>query len=471
MEYAARMRKLTTVALFGSLLVACTTTSPPANDPAALSIDVKEPAADGFLLSNARQLTYQGRRSKEAYFSPDGGRLVFQSEREPDNPFYQTHVLDLSSGRAVKVSPGVGRTTRGFFHPGGHQVLFDSTHDDAQAQAEQKEEFEERERGDPDRFVWEYDPDLDLYVVDLATRRTRRLTQTHGYDAEGAFSPDGRWIVFASNRAAFADDLDDEDRERLALDPAYFVDLYLMPSDASDIRRLTERAGYDGGPVFSPDGERITWRRFEPEDGTAELYTMARDGSDVRQLSALDQMSWAAFYHPSGDYLVFSSNRYGLGNYELYIIDSDGTSPPARVTQAGGYDGLPAFSPDGRRIAWTGRHANSMLSQVFVADWNDAEARRRLALGPGPTLRPVGPAQVRAERSSEPAPEPEPSEFDPGGIEDPTEKGWSGRHTFGITRSLSRSSLRPLIRTPLYLVTVPLDLVLLPVTAVVGFID
>ena len=129
------MRKLTMVALLGSVLVACTTTSPPANDPAALSIDAQEPVADAFLLSNARQLTYQGRRSKEAYFSRDGGRLVFQSEREPDNPFYQTYVLDLSSGNAVRVSTGVGRTTRGFFHPDGHKVLFDSTHDDAQARA------------------------------------------------------------------------------------------------------------------------------------------------------------------------------------------------------------------------------------------------------------------------------------------------------------------------------------------------
>jgi len=457
--------------VLGLVLAAPAMGASPVDDAAPLSIDAQEPAPGAFLLSNIRQLTYQGRRSKEAYFSRDGGRLVFQSEREAGNPFYQTYVLDLSSGRAVRVSPGVGRTTRGFFHPDGHQVLFDSTHDDAEARAEQQEELDERAQGDPDRFVWDYDPDLDLYVVDLAASRTRRLTESYGYDAEGTFSPDGSWIAFASNRDAYTAELDRGDHERLEVDPSYFVELYLMRRDGSNLRRLTDRTGYDGGPVFSPDGERIAWRRFEPEDGTAELYTMARDGSDVRPLTALDQVSWAPFYHPSGDYLIFSSNRGGLGNYELYVVDAEGATPPARVTQAGGYDGLPAFSPDGRRLVWTGRHAEAMLSQIFVADWNDAEARRRLGLAPVAALRAVGPAQLRAERASETEPERQPVEIDPGGIEDPTEKDWSGRHMFSLTRGLARSSLRPAIRTPLYLVTVPVDLVLLPVTAFVGFID
>ena len=46
-------------------------------------------------LSNARQLVFEGKRSGEAYFSPDGRKLIFQSEREADNPFYQQYILDL----------------------------------------------------------------------------------------------------------------------------------------------------------------------------------------------------------------------------------------------------------------------------------------------------------------------------------------------------------------------------------------
>ena len=62
-------------------------------------------------LSNVRQLIFEGRRSGEGYFSPDGKALIFQSEREPDNPFYQIYILDLTSGDIHRVSPGIGKTT------------------------------------------------------------------------------------------------------------------------------------------------------------------------------------------------------------------------------------------------------------------------------------------------------------------------------------------------------------------------
>src|ERR1700694_1209374 len=69
-------------------------------------------------LSNVRQLIFEGRRSGEGYFSPDGKALIFQSEREPDNPFYQIYTLDLTSGDIQRVSPGIGKTTCAFFRPG-----------------------------------------------------------------------------------------------------------------------------------------------------------------------------------------------------------------------------------------------------------------------------------------------------------------------------------------------------------------
>ena len=64
-------------------------------------------------LASTRQLTFEGRRSGEGYFSPDGKALIFQSEREPQNPFYQIYMLDLESGDTSRVSPGTGKTTCG----------------------------------------------------------------------------------------------------------------------------------------------------------------------------------------------------------------------------------------------------------------------------------------------------------------------------------------------------------------------
>ena len=103
--------------------------------------------------------------------------------------------------------------------------------------------------------------------------------RARGYDAEASYSPDGERIVFASNRHAYEGD----PPERLETDPSYFVDLYLMNADGSEVRRLTDTPGYDGGPFFSPDGKRVVWRRFSEDGATAEIHTMALDGSDTRQ--------------------------------------------------------------------------------------------------------------------------------------------------------------------------------------------
>ena len=62
-------------------------------------------AAETDLIKNPRQLTLEGRRSGEGYFSADGRKLVFQSEREPGNPFYQIYLMDLETGDTSRVSP------------------------------------------------------------------------------------------------------------------------------------------------------------------------------------------------------------------------------------------------------------------------------------------------------------------------------------------------------------------------------
>src|SRR5437667_9185295 len=114
-------------------------------------------ASEAQFLTNTRQLTYEGRRSGEGYFSPDGKTLIFQSEREPGNPFYQIYTLDLETGDTVRVSPGVGKTTCAFFCPGTDEVLFSSTHLDPEAPAKQKAELEFRASGKQRRYSWDYD--------------------------------------------------------------------------------------------------------------------------------------------------------------------------------------------------------------------------------------------------------------------------------------------------------------------------
>src|SRR5689334_22120183 len=91
------------------------------------------------VLGRVRQLTFEGRRSGEAYFGPHG-RLVFQSERHADNPFYQIYSMDLGTGRTQRLSPGTGKSTCGWLHPSGTRALFASTHAAPDAAAEEARE-------------------------------------------------------------------------------------------------------------------------------------------------------------------------------------------------------------------------------------------------------------------------------------------------------------------------------------------
>src|SRR5579872_6568077 len=92
-------------------------------------------------LTRIRRLTVDGRRAGEGYWSPDGKRLVFQSEREPGNPFYQIYVLDLTTGETKRVSTGIGKTTCAFFRPGTDEIEFASTHADPQSKKLQEDEL------------------------------------------------------------------------------------------------------------------------------------------------------------------------------------------------------------------------------------------------------------------------------------------------------------------------------------------
>jgi len=85
---------------------------------AAPVADAQSALSERSFLSRVRRLTVEGKRAGEGYWSPDGKKLVFQSERDPANPFYQIYVLDFATGETKRISPGMGKTTCAFFRPG-----------------------------------------------------------------------------------------------------------------------------------------------------------------------------------------------------------------------------------------------------------------------------------------------------------------------------------------------------------------
>jgi Tol biopolymer transport system component len=337
------------------------------------------------VLSHVRQLTFVGNKSGEGYFSADGKKMIFQSEREPGNPFYQIYLTDLQSGDTQRISPGYGKTTCAWIHPDQKKVMFSSSHLDALLKDKVKQELASRQSSVKTKYSWSFDEALDIFEYDLSSKKYKQLTREIGYDAEGSYSPDGKWIAFASNRHAYSERLASEDEKIFKMDPSYLMSIYLMKADGSQAKRLTFDKGYNGGPFFSADGKKITWRKFAPNGQSAEIWTMNADGSEQKQITRMGAMSWAPFFHPSGDYLIFTTNKMGFANFELYIVDSEGKKEPVRISFMDDFDGLPAFSPQGDKLAWTHKNEKNE-SQIYWADWDDKKARQLLGL-PTPQLK------------------------------------------------------------------------------------
>ena len=331
-------------------------------------------------LSNTQQLITESLRSGEGYFSADGSRFIFQGEVPGDNPFYQIYVRDLATGATNRVSPGIGLTTCSWIHPTLDRVMFSSTHEDPDALNKQAEEIRIRESGVERPYGWDYDRHYEIYQANADGSNIINLTNSDGYDAEGSYSSDGSKILFASNREAYSRTLTQAEQKLFDDDSSYFMDLFVMDADGSNVKQLTNSPGYDGGPFFSPDNSEVVWRRFNPDGNSAEIWTMDIDGGNQRQLTSDAMVAWGPYYHPSGDYIIYSSNVLGHANFELFLIDAEGTNTPVRVTNTDGTDILPVFSPDGSRLAWSTTRTPNGTSQIHMGDWNHGRALELLGL-------------------------------------------------------------------------------------------
>jgi Tol biopolymer transport system component len=347
--------------------------TPPAATPAG-------PLYESELLLNTRQLITEGKRSGEGYFSADGNRIIYQAEIEGDNPFYQIFVRDLNTGATSLVSPGFGLTTCAWIHPVEDSILFASTHEDPDALGKQQREIATRASGVQRGYSWDYDEHYDIYVGNGDGSDLVNITNSRGYDAEGSWSADGSKIIFASNREAYNRPLSQAEQRLFEDDAAYFMDLYIMDADGSNIQQLTHSPGYDGGPFFSADDQQIVWRRFNPDGNSAEIWTMNVDGTNQRQLTDSAMVSWGPYFHPSGEYIIYSSNVLGHANFELFMVDSLGQGEPIRVTNTEGTDILPVFSPTGDSLAWSSTRTEDGTSQIFMAEWNHQRALELLGL-------------------------------------------------------------------------------------------
>jgi TolB protein len=321
--------------------------------------------AESPYLKNVAQVTHDYVRAGEGYFSPDGKTIIFQAEeKDTGNPFYQIFTQDLETGRTRRVSTGVGKCTCSFFRPDGKKIIFASSHLDPDAKKHYEEEYqlrkEEAATGKRRPYKWDFDPYMTIFEANPDGTDLKPLTHAKGYNAEGSYSPDGRQIVFTSNR-----EVPDS------------LELYIMDADGQNVRKLTDAPHcYNGGPFFSPDGKRVIFRSDRKEKGLLQIHVINADGTGDKALTdEANWNCWAPYWYKDGKHIVYCAADHGAGmrpNYDLYWMNID-TGKKVRLTYAPGADVLPVFSPDGKKLMWTSTRDGNQPSQLYIADFTPPE--------------------------------------------------------------------------------------------------
>src|SRR5437763_12368493 len=99
---------------------------------------------------------------------------------------------------------------------------------------------------------------------------------------------------------------------------------------------------------------------------------MNADCSDQHQITNLGGANFAPFFTPDGRRISFSSNYKNprSRDFELYLVNADGTGLE-QVTSHPEFDGFPMFSPDGKQLVWAANRRGASISEldIFIADW------------------------------------------------------------------------------------------------------
>jgi len=195
----------------------------------------------------------------------------------------------------------------------------------------------------------------DICTLNADGSDLRRLTSGPRNEYDADWSPDGRQLVFRSAPSA---------------DPASSgpSDIVVVDVETKLLRNLTNHPEWGNwSPAWSPDGKWIAF--YSDRDQQPGLYLIRPDGTDMHLLLEGDAEypSWS----PDGDALVFMSLGFPPGSsssaFDVWLVNADGTNL-RRLTESDGEDGWPAYSADGKQIAYTHDRGSTIGYEIVVVD-------------------------------------------------------------------------------------------------------
>ena len=267
-------------------------------------------------------------------------QVAFVSHRD-GNP--EIYVMDADGGNQQKLTNNRDKDYSPSWSPDGKRIVFMSNRD-----GHLRDDI-------PGISTYE------IYVMDADGGNPQNLTNDPRDDRNPSWSPDGKRIAFVSDRDGFKND-----------DLIITYEIYVMDADGGNQQNLTNDRNDDRSPSWSPDGKRIVFS--SERDGhfigdfeiTYEIYVMDADGGNQQRLTENRKNDWSPSWSPDGKRIAFASDRKGdFENLEIYVMDADGGNQQ-KLTNNRFDDLRPSWSPDGKRIAFYSlRDGNA---EIYVMD-------------------------------------------------------------------------------------------------------
>jgi TolB protein len=230
----------------------------------------------------------------------------------------------------------------------------------------------------------------DIFLMNPDGTGEVNLTNRQGSDYDPAWSPDGKKIAFVTLRGfdgktkIYVMNADGTDPQNLSYTsnedsaPSWSPDgkriafmsyginspprIYVMNADGTGRKPVSDME-YVAAPTWSPDGQNIL---FSSTGTSSDLWVARADGSSTVRLTNTPWGEVMPAYSPDGKKIAFVSERDGgTYNSDIYVMNADGTNP-VRLTDSSGWDGSPSWSPDGSKIIFDSQRNGPMSSMIYV---------------------------------------------------------------------------------------------------------
>lgn len=189
--------------------------------------------------SDPKRITDNPKYDAEPVVSPDGKEIVFGSHREGN---FDIYVMNIDGTNARRLTDRTGYNGGPWFSPDGTKIVWRAWHPETDAEKAAWRDCMEK------NYILAFP--LDLWVMDAGGSNKKLLLHNGATNFAPSWHPDGRRIIFASNKDDWRPDLGQY---------GHNFELYLINIDGTGLERITFNDTFDSFPMFSPDGRKLAW--------------------------------------------------------------------------------------------------------------------------------------------------------------------------------------------------------------------